>query len=31
MRLEEVAEAAVVGVPDEHWGEVVCAVVRWRD
>ncbi|WKK23712.1 AMP-binding protein [Streptomyces olivoreticuli] len=31
LRLEEVAEAAVVGVPDEHWGEVVCAVVRWRD
>jgi fatty-acyl-CoA synthase len=23
-----VAEVAVVGVPDEHWGEIVCAVVR---
>jgi len=26
-----VKEAAVVGVPDEHWGDVVCAVVVPRD
>jgi acyl-CoA synthetase (AMP-forming)/AMP-acid ligase II len=25
-----VAEAAVVGVPDEHWGEAICAVVVTR-
>ncbi|MET9839881.1 AMP-binding protein [Streptomyces virginiae] len=30
LRLEEVEEAAVVGLPDEHWGDLVCAVVRWR-
>ncbi|CAM5528794.1 AMP-binding protein [Streptomyces avidinii] len=30
LRLEEIAEAAVVGLPDEHWGDLVCAVVRWR-
>jgi len=27
----EVAEAAVVGLPDPYWGEVVTAVLRWRD
>jgi acyl-CoA synthetase (AMP-forming)/AMP-acid ligase II len=26
-----VAAAAVVGVPDERWGELVCAVVVWQD
>jgi fatty-acyl-CoA synthase len=26
-----VAECAVVGVPDDHWGEVGCAVVVPRD
>jgi fatty-acyl-CoA synthase len=26
-----VAEAAVVGLPDEHWGEVVGAFIRARD
>ncbi|PPK65482.1 AMP-binding protein [Actinokineospora auranticolor] len=30
LRLGEVAEAAVVGLPDGYWGEVVCAAVRWR-
>ena len=25
------ASVAVVGVPDELWGERVCAVVVWRD
>ncbi len=27
----DVAGAAVVGVPDDRWGELVCAVVVWRD
>ncbi|MGW3204236.1 AMP-binding protein [Streptomyces sp. NPDC001135] len=31
LRLEEIAEVAVVGLPDERWGDLVCAVVRWRD
>jgi fatty-acyl-CoA synthase len=26
----EIRETAVVGVPDPHWGENVCAVVVWR-
>ncbi|MFT7836990.1 AMP-binding protein [Saccharothrix sp. BKS2] len=30
-RLDEVAEVAVVGLPDERWGDLVCAAVRWRD
>ncbi|MET9600115.1 AMP-binding protein [Streptomyces sp. NPDC006459] len=30
LRLEEIAEAAVVGLPDDRWGDLVCAVVRWR-
>ncbi|MFB7663224.1 AMP-binding protein [Kitasatospora sp. NPDC056138] len=30
LRLAEIAEVAVVGLPDEQWGELVCAVVRWR-
>jgi fatty-acyl-CoA synthase len=29
-QLPQLAEAAVVGVPDEHWGERVIAVVRAR-
>lgn len=29
-QLEEVAEAAVVGVPDRVWGERPVALVRWR-
>ncbi len=29
-RLPDVAEAAVIGLPDERWGEAVCAVVRLR-
>ncbi|MCF3179322.1 AMP-binding protein [Streptomyces polychromogenes] len=31
LQLEEIAEAAVVGLPDDHWGDLVCAVVRWQD
>jgi long-chain acyl-CoA synthetase len=27
----EVAEAAVVGIPDDYWGDLLCAVVCWRD
>ncbi|WP_051807002.1 AMP-binding protein [Streptomyces sp. NRRL F-2664] len=30
LRLEEIDEAAVVGLPDPRWGDLVCAVVRWR-
>lgn len=26
----EIAQAAVLGLPDRFWGERVCAVVRWR-
>lgn len=26
----EIAECAVVGVPDKEWGEQVCAAIRWR-
>ncbi|WP_274917952.1 AMP-binding protein [Streptomyces sp. WZ-12] len=31
LRLPEVAEVAVVGLPDERWGDLVCAVVRWQE
>jgi acyl-CoA synthetase (AMP-forming)/AMP-acid ligase II len=31
LRHEGVAEAAVVGVPDDRWGEAVTAIVRLRD
>jgi long-chain acyl-CoA synthetase len=31
MQLPEVAEAAVVGIPDDRWGDLLCAIVRWRD
>jgi long-chain acyl-CoA synthetase len=31
VQLPEVAEAAVVGVPDDYWGDLLCAIVRWRD
>jgi acyl-CoA synthetase (AMP-forming)/AMP-acid ligase II len=36
LALPEVAECAVIGVPDERWGEAVCALVvpsdpGWRD
>ena len=27
--LPEIAEAAVLGLPDPYWGERVCAVIRW--
>ncbi|MFI7104196.1 AMP-binding protein [Streptomyces sp. NPDC050161] len=30
-RLDEIAEAAVIALPDERWGDLVCAVVRWRE
>lgn len=26
----DIAECAVVGVPDDEWGERVCAVINWR-
>jgi long-chain acyl-CoA synthetase len=29
--IPEVAEAAVVGLPHDYWGDLLCAVVRWRD
>jgi acyl-CoA synthetase (AMP-forming)/AMP-acid ligase II len=29
--LPEIAEAAVLGLPDPYWGERVCAVIRWAD
>ncbi len=29
-KLPEVEEVGVVGLPDEYWGETVCAVLRWR-
>jgi acyl-CoA synthetase (AMP-forming)/AMP-acid ligase II len=31
MEVPEVAEAAVVGIPDAHWGHRLCAVVRWHE
>lgn len=31
LQLPEVAEAAVVGIPDDYWGDLLCAIVRWRD
>jgi long-chain acyl-CoA synthetase len=31
MQVPEIAEAAVIGVPDDYWGEVPCALVRWHD
>jgi long-chain acyl-CoA synthetase len=27
--LPEIAEAAVLGLPDPYWGERICAVIRW--
>ena len=30
-RLDGIAEAAVIGIPDERWGEVGCAVVVRRE
>jgi len=30
-RLDGIAEAAVIGIPDERWGEVGCAVVVCRE
>lgn len=29
--LPQVAEAAVIGIPDEDWGEAVCAVARLKE
>ena len=29
--LPEVAEAAVTGIPHDHWGDMICALVRWHD
>jgi fatty-acyl-CoA synthase len=26
-----VRDAVAVGVPDEKWGEAICAVVEWQD
>lgn len=31
LEVPEVAEAAVAGIPDDYWGERLCAVVRWHD
>jgi|AACY02.2.fsa_nt_gi Acyl-CoA synthetases (AMP-forming)/AMP-acid ligases II len=28
---EAVAEVAVVGMPDETWGERIVAIIRWKD
>jgi len=28
---ETVAEVAVVGMPDETWGERIAAIIRWKD
>jgi long-chain acyl-CoA synthetase len=30
VEVPEVAEAAVAGVPDDYWGDLLCALVRWR-
>jgi acyl-coenzyme A synthetase/AMP-(fatty) acid ligase len=29
--IPEIAEAVVVGIPDPTWGEIVTAVVVWRE
>jgi long-chain acyl-CoA synthetase len=31
MQVPEIAEAAVIGIPDDYWGELPCALVRWRE
>jgi long-chain acyl-CoA synthetase len=31
LEVPEVAEAAVAGIPDDYWGDRLCAIVRWHD
>lgn len=31
MQVPEIAEAAIVGLPDDYWGELPCALVRWHE